>query len=129
MKFLYFETRDDLFRVDPSKIVFFEADGNCTKVVMALDKRNIVGKETDSTLLLPINLTATRQELTRQLREEAMIFTRVGKQLIVNRNYVMQVSPLEPKLILSDGESFKFFLRPSKDALKKLRDSIAMTHF
>ena len=34
MSKLYFNTRDELNRIDVSKIVYFEADGNYTTVVM-----------------------------------------------------------------------------------------------
>ena len=34
MSKLYFNTRDELNRIDVSKIVYFEADGNYTTIVM-----------------------------------------------------------------------------------------------
>lgn len=111
-KCLYLNTRDELYRVDISKIVFFEADGNYTHFVL--------GNKLKGSVCL--NLAQMQQMLTDSLKESASIFARVGKRYIINLCYVYQISVLRQKLVLSDGEAFSYQLDVSKEALKKLKE-------
>ena len=110
--YLYLNSRDELLRIDISKIVYFEADGNYTNIVLANQQKGVVC----------INLVHMQQILSERLKERASIFARVGKRHIINHSYVYQINVLRQKLVLSDGENFSFNLDVSKDALKKLRD-------
>lgn len=112
-KFLYINSRDELFKLDVSKVVFFEADGNYTHFMMSH------GKLKGSVCM---SLSAMQQLLTMSLKEDAANFARIGKKYIVNLNYVYQISVLRQKLVLSDGERFVYQLSVSKDALKTLKD-------
>ncbi len=111
-KYLYLNFRDEFLRVDISKIVFFEADGNYTSIVFSNRTKGIVC----------MNLSRMQSLLSEKLREAAMTFARVGKSHIVNLDYVHRISITRQKLTLSDGERFEFGLDVSKEALKKLRD-------
>ena len=44
-RFLYLNSRDEFFRVDISKIVYFEADGNYTNIILSNKVRGTVSKE------------------------------------------------------------------------------------
>lgn len=68
------------------------------------------------------NLTSMQTILSKNLKEAASIFARVGKSHIINLNYVYNIAIICQKLILSDGEFFAYTLNISKDSLKKLRD-------
>ena len=98
-----------------SKIVYFEADGNYTNIVLANQLKGVVC----------MNLAHMQQILIDTLKEEASIFARIGKRHIINHSYVYQISVLNQKLVLSDGENFAFRLDVSKDALKKLKELYA----
>lgn len=111
--YLYLNTRDELLRIDISKIVYFEADGNYTNILLSNQLKGVVC----------MNLSRMQQILSERLKEHASVFARVGKKHIINHTYVYQVNVLKQKLILSDGNHFTYQLDISKDALKKLKDT------
>lgn len=111
-KYLYLNSRDEFFRVDISKIVYFESDGNYTHIML--------NNRMKATLCM--NLAQMQTVLTASLKKTASIFARLGKRHIINLNYVYQIAILRQKLVLSDGEHFEYQIGVSKDALKKLRD-------
>lgn len=111
-KFLYLNARDEFYRVDISKIVYFEADGNYTNFVLSNKLKGVV----------LMNLSQMQTVLSESLKEEASIFARIGKRFIVNLNYVYHIEVLRQKLMLSDGEVFAYQLPVSKEALKRLKE-------
>lgn len=111
-KHLYLNSRDELYRIDISKIVYFEAEGNYTGFVLSNKLKGAVC----------MNLAQMQQLLSDNLKEAASIFARVGKRYIINLTYVYQIGVLRQKLILSDGEVFAYQLNISKEALKKLKE-------
>ena len=110
--YLYLNSRDELLRIDINKIVFFEADGNYTNIILVNQLKGVVC----------MNLARMQQVLSERLREQATIFARIGKKHIVNLSYVYQINVLRQRLVLSDGEHFTFSLEVSKEALKHLKD-------
>lgn len=110
-KFLYLNSRDEFYRIDISKIVYFESDGNYTNIVLTNKMKGTVC----------MNLAQMQQILSSSLKENGLIFARIGKRHIVNLNYIYQINILRQKLVLSDGENFDYHLSVSKEALKKLR--------
>lgn len=111
-RFLHLNSRDEFLRIDISKIVYFEADGNYTNIVLANQLKGVVC----------MNLAHMQQVLVDTLKEDASVFARIGKKHIINYSYVYQISVLNQKLTLSDGENFVYRLDVSKDALKKLKE-------
>lgn len=111
-RYLYLNSRDEFFRVDITKIVYFESDGNYTNILLNNKMRATVC----------MNLAQMQSILGESLKEDAGIFARIGKRHIINLNYVYQIAILRQKLVLSDGEHFEYQVNISKDALKKLRD-------
>ena len=111
-QYLYLNSRDEFYRVDVSKIVFFESDGNYTGIVLNNTMKGNVC----------VNLAQMQQILNDSLKERACAFARVGKRHIINLKYVYHIAITRQKLVLSDGENFEYHLNVSKDALKKLRD-------
>ena len=110
--YLYLNSRDEFLRIDIRKIVFFEADGNYTNIVLANQLKGVVC----------MNLAHMQQILSERLKEQASIFARVGKKYIINLSFVYQINVLRQRLVLSDGENFTFQLEVSKEALKNLKD-------
>ncbi|MDE6337370.1 MAG: LytTR family transcriptional regulator [Muribaculaceae bacterium] len=111
-KYLYLNSRDEFFRVDISKIVCFESDGNYTHIILNNKMKATVC----------INLAQMQNILNESLKDQAGIFARIGKRHIINLTYVYQIAILRQKLVLSDVENFEYQVSVSKDALKKLRD-------
>lgn len=112
IKYLYLNSRDEFYRVDISKIIYFESDGNYTNIVLSNKVKGTVC----------MNLARMQEILHESLKDSVGIFARVGKRHIINLNYVYQIAIVRQKLVLSDGENFEYQLAVSKDALKGLRD-------
>lgn len=112
MEYLYINTRDELIRLDCSKIVYMEGDGNYTNIVL-------VNKQKTSVCM---NLSDMQRLISESLRERASIFARIGKRFIVNMTFIYKVQPLHQSLVVTDGVNFAFQLGISKEALRKLKD-------
>lgn len=115
--YLHLNNRDELLRVDISKIVYFEADGNYTNIILSNKLKGVVC----------MNLSKMQKLLNERLKEYAGIFARVGKKHIINHTYIYQINVVKQTLTLSDGERFVYHLDISKDALKKLKDIFVMS--
>ena len=110
--YLYINTRNELIRLDCSKIVYMEGDGNYTNIIL-INKQKVA---------VCMNLTHMQQFISESLRERASIFARVGKRFIVNLNFIYKVQPMLQSLVVTDGVNFAFQLGVSKEALKQLKD-------
>ncbi len=110
--YLYLNTRNELIRLDCSKIVYMEGDGNYTNIVLA-NKQKVT---------ICMNLSHMQRFISESLRERASFFARVGKRFIINLNFVYKVQPLLQSLVVTDGANFTFQLGVSKEALKQLKE-------
>lgn len=115
--YIFFNSRDELQRIEVSKIVYFEADGNYTDIVMVNKLR--------ATVLM--NLSEMEKALAAQLGDDAKVFMRIGKRFIINMQYVYQINVLKQQLILSDYDHFAFQVGISKDALRKMKELMLQT--
>ena len=111
---IYFNSRDELSRIEVDKIVYFEGDGNYTNIVTAIKLKTVIG----------MNLSQMEKTLAERLGERATMFMRIGKRFIINMNYVFQVNVAKQKLVLSDQQGFAFQLPVSKEALKKIKELV-----
>jgi len=109
---VFYNTRDELLRIDVAKIVYFEGDGNYTHIVM-------VNKLKGSVCM---NLLNMERELSDQLGPRSGGFMRIGKRFIINMQYIYQINLTRQMLILSDYDHFTFQLSISKEALKKVKE-------
>ena len=114
---LFFNSRDELLRIDIAKIVYFEADGNYTDIIMVNKLRAAVC----------MNLGEMEKALAAQIGAEAKRFMRIGKRFIINMRYVYQVNVLKQQLVLSDYDHFAFQVNISKDALRKMKELMLLT--
>lgn len=110
-EYLYINTRDELLRIDCSKIVYMEGDGNYTNIVL-------VNKLKASVCM---NLSEMQRTISESLRERASFFVRIGKCFIVNINFIHHISVLRHSLTVTDGVHFAFQLNISKEALKQIK--------
>lgn len=117
-QYLYLNSRDELLRIDVSKIVYFESDGNYTNIIQVNKLKGTVC----------MNLADTQKVLSASLKEAARGFARIGKRHIINLSYVYQISVLQQKLVLSDGENFAYQIAVSKEALKVLKTLFTQNH-
>ena len=111
MKFIYFNSRDELIRLPINSIVYFESDGNYTNVVTINKLRSTIG----------MNLGEMEKALASQLGTVSTTFIRIGKRYIVNRNFIYKLNIQKQMLVLSDLMHFAFQLSISKEALKNMK--------
>ena len=112
MRYLIFNSRDQLLRLEIDRIVYFEACGNYTQVVMTNKLKSIV----------TLGLAGVETALATQLKSESKTFMRVGKRFIINRRYIYDVNIVKQQLILSDFTLFAYALPVSKAALKSIKE-------
>lgn len=115
--YIFFNSRDELQRIDVSKIVYFEADGNYTDIVMVNKLRASVC----------MNLGEMEKAVAAQIGDAAKIFMRIGKRFIINMQYVYSINVLKQQLILSDYDHFAFQVSISKEALRKMKELMLVT--
>ena len=116
-KTIYFNSRDELLRVDLSSVVYFEADGNYTKFISVNGLTSIVC----------MNLGKMEELLSLRFKDMPGTFVRIGKRYIVNMRHVYKINTLKQELTLSDQTSFTMTLNISKVALKALKELISPT--
>lgn len=109
--YIYFNSRDEFLRIDTNSIVYFQADGNYTRVV-TINKIQYV---------IQGNLLQTQKVLEVAMKERSSCFVRIGKSYIINLNFLSHICVLKQRLILSDNRTFAFQIETSRDALKKLK--------
>jgi DNA-binding LytR/AlgR family response regulator len=69
-----------------------------------------------------MNLAHCQELIEKQLGKEAETFIRIGKQLIINREYIFKINVNSQTLIMSDmALNQAFSLQASKEALKQLK--------
>lgn len=110
--YLFFNSRDELQRIEVSKIVYFEADGNYTDIVMV--------NKLHATVLM--NLSEMESTLAAQVGQESQSFMRIGRRFIINMNYIYSINLLRQQLILSDYDHFAFQITIPKEALKRMKE-------
>ena len=115
--YIFFNSRDELHRIEVSKIVYFEADGNYTDIVMVNKLRASIC----------MNLGEMEKVLAIQLGDQSKMFMRIGKRFIINMQYIYQINVLKQQLILSDYDHFAFQVSISKEALRKVKELMLQT--
>ena len=99
-KYLYINSRDELYKIDIAKIVYFEAEGNYTNFVLSNKLKGAVC----------MNLAQMQKLINDNLHEAGAVFARIGKRYIVNLDFVYHINVLKQCITLSDGEMFAFHL-------------------
>ena len=111
-KVLIISNANELVRVRPERVIYVESEGNYSTMVL----------HDETKLLFTMNLAHCQQLMEEQLGKEAMTFIRLGKQLIVNREYIFKINPQKQQLIMSnDKVNQAIMLSASKEALKQLK--------
>lgn len=113
-RYLIITTSTDLIRIQSDKIIYISSDGNYTHLIDA----------SGNSRMLSHQLGEIEKLIQRQLKEESTSFLRIGKCLIINRNYINYINIPKQKLILSDAETYNHTLSASKESLKQLKELI-----
>lgn len=113
-KFLVISTANELVRIAPEKIVYVTSDGNYSNMVQADGEIR----------MLTFQLGQIESMIGTQLGADGNVFIRIGKGLIINRNYIYLINIAKQKLVLSDCERFNYTVSASKEALKQLKELV-----
>lgn len=113
-KVLLFFTSTELIRVPADAVVFVTADGNYSAITMA----------DGSSYVLTLQLGQIEKRISEMVDNGDNRFIRIGKSLIINREFITFVNPSRQKLTLSDGRSFRYEVSASREALKALKELI-----
>lgn len=113
-KRIVFTTSTEIVRVPAESVVFFTADGNYTTLTTA-DGEDFV---------LTLQLGQIERLLAERLDVSDNRFIRIGKSLIVNRDFIAFIHPSRQKMVLSDCRNFRHEVSASKEALKALKELI-----
>ena len=98
--------------VKPERVIYVESDGNYSTMVLH-DKSEHV---------FTMNLAHCQQLIENQLGKDAETFIRIGKQLIINREYIFKINVNKQTLIMADmALNHVFTLTASKEALRQLK--------
>ena len=109
---IVFSTSTEILRVPADAVVYITADGNYSAITMADG-----GK-----FVLTMQLGQIEKRLSENIIPTDNRFIRIGKSLIVNRDFIAFIHPARQKMILSDCRTFRHEVSASKEALKALKD-------
>ena len=111
-RILIISNSNELVRMIPARVVFISSDGNYSSFTLH-DKTEQV---------FTMNLAHCQQLIEQQLKEQADIFIRIGKSLIINRAYIFKINIGRQELWMSDmNVNMAFKLSASREALKQLK--------
>lgn len=113
-KDLLFFTSTELLRVPADAVVYITADGNYSAIKMA----------DGSDYVLTLQLGQIEKRIAEMVDNGDNRFIRIGKSLIVNREFITFINPARQKLTLSDGRTFRHDVSASREALKALKELI-----
>lgn len=113
-KHLIISTSNDLLRVLPNNIVYISSDGNYCNLIQADGESR----------LLSFQLGQIEKMISDQLGDKGFLFIRIGKSLIINRNYIHYINIIKQRIVLSDARMVNYTLSASREALKQLKELI-----
>ena len=105
----------ELVRLHSEDILSIEADGNYSNLyIVGEEERMVLGQ-----------LGQLERMIGEQLGEQASAFIRVGRSLIINRNYIYYINPSRQVLIMRDPNGRKHEIKKaSHESLKNLKEFI-----
>ena len=112
-QYIYFNSRDTFFRIEKSRIAYFEADKNYTNLWLTNGQK----------LVFSFGLGTMKEYLVKNIKVDVHHFVRIGKSLIINVNYLFQINILKQQIHLYAKETDKLFTLPaSRESLKAFKE-------
>ncbi len=109
---LIFTTTTEMLRVPADTVVYINADGNYSAITLA----------DGGSFVLTQQLGHIERRIAEIMDSDDNRFIRIGKSLIVNRDFITYINPQRQKMVLSDCLSFRHEASASKEALKALKE-------
>lgn len=112
-KHIYFNTRDELTRINLDEVMYASSDGNYVQLFLRSGRR--------------LSLLASMQNLEQLVTDiPDRRFIRIGRSHLINTTYLSQVNSLRRTIILADDETKETAtISVSKDSIRLLRQHIA----
>jgi DNA-binding LytR/AlgR family response regulator len=110
--YLTISTSIDLVRIAQEHIIYISSDGNYSTILLSDGDARLV----------TFQLGQLEKMMADQLGSAGNSFIRIGKSLIINRNYVYYINIPKQQLVLSDKAAAKYTVTASKEALKQLKE-------
>ena len=112
MEYLTLTNSNEILRIASEEIAFIKGDGNYSDIYLCNGKSESV--------------TCQLHDLMDKLAKFTYCpFHRVGKSIIVNKDYIFKVNPGLKKLILASSNLYDdIHITASKEALKDLKDKL-----
>ncbi|MBR1784795.1 MAG: LytTR family transcriptional regulator [Bacteroidales bacterium] len=111
---LIISTSSELVRAASAELVYISSDGNYSTLVFASGDSRVVAMQLGQIATL----------IDSQFHSADNSFIRIGKSLIINRDFISYINPGRGQLVLSDGRIANHSLPASREALKQLKDLI-----
>jgi len=111
-EYLIISTSVELVRIAADDVLCILADGNYSTISAVNGETRVV----------TLQLGQVERLIANQLTSGNTDFIRIGKSLIINRQYINYINIQKQQLALSDGKSASIMLTASKEALKQLKD-------
>lgn len=116
-KFIVISTTTLLLRVPSDRLMFISSEGNYSKVFTQDGHYHLVAYQ----------LGQLEDIIGEQLGEEETPFIRIGKSLIVNRDFIYLIDVSEQVIIVSDCQGQFYELKASRKALTQIKVLIENT--
>ena len=110
-KCLIITTTNDLLRLQYDNIVYVTSDGNYSQFLLSGGDMRMV----------TVQLGQIERLIERQLGVFGRLFIRIGKSLIINRDYIYYININQQRLELNDKVNQKYTVQASREALKQLK--------
>lgn len=116
---LCLNSRDDLIILNLDHVAFFQANGNYTQLTYISGQKQ----------LLTIGLSKVEAVIRAATPPgQKGVFMRLGRSLIINKNFIITISVPKQKLYLGDYRNHLFNLTVPKPLLKALKEEIAASY-
>lgn len=110
-KCLIISTTSDLLRLQYDNIVYITSDGNYSQFLLSGGDLRMV----------TIQLGQIERLIENQLGVFGRLFIRIGKSLIINRDYIYYININQQRLELNDKVNQRYTVQASREALKQLK--------
>ena len=107
----------ELLRVPAERLVYISADGNYSNVVTQDNRQRIVSYQ----------LGQLEDLIVDQLGEEGSSFVRLGRSLIINRDFINWIDVSKQVIVLSDCAGCYHELNASREVLSKFKAYLEAT--
>ena len=110
-QFFTISTATEMTRIPMDKLMFMTAEGNWSKVYNQDGHSILVGKQ----------LGQLEQDLLDQLGDKPTQFVRIGRSLIVNKDYIYRIDTTEQTIVISNFAGQYFTQLASRQALSQIK--------